>query len=486
MPILCNLLPFTYPTMPRFISNFIEKCRYAHAHPVEGGYRHALKLIVPLVLGNSAFTIMQFSDRILLSRHSSLSIQAALPAGMLSFTLISFFSAIAGYSSTFVAQYHGAKDDVSCVRSAMSGLWLSLIFTPIFLAMIPAIDICLSIAGHPEALREQECIYAFWMLLGGFPMTVQWVFNGYLVSRNRVIANTVMTVFGCALNILLDVLLIFGYWGFPAWGLRGAAIATFASQMITMSAQGLLLVPDIRRVGFHNVIAPDWHLIWRMIRFGAPSGVQMLFDAGSYSFFTILTARLDALSLATSNIAFSINSLAISPLIGFGTAASTLVGQFQGEGNSKLAMRSGWRCMHLAWAYMFICALVFVFFPEQLLVMFRSPDAEYTVEEMLGLGRILLWMMAGWGMFDAMNAIFMGTLKGAGDTFFVMLNLTLLAWLFWIPLELLIINVFELGIVAAWFGQVAYLVILSLIHLWRWCSGRWAKIDLIEKRADAP
>lgn len=472
--------------MKRLFSRFIEKCRYARAHPAEGGYRHALKLIMPLVLGNSAFTVMQFCDRILLSRHSSLSIQAALPAGMLSFTLVGFFAAIAGYSATFVAQYHGAKDDVSCVRSAMSGLWMSLLFTPVFLALIPASDFCLALAGHPEALREQEGIYSFWMLLGGIPLTVGWVLNGYLVSRNRVVANTVITVFGCALNILLDALLIFGYWGFPAWGLRGAAIATFASQSIATFAQGLLLLPDIRRVGLRNVAAPDWRLIWRMIRYGAPSGLQMLFDAGSYSFFTILTARLDALSLATSNIAFSINSLAISPLIGFGTAAQTLVGQFQGEGNSRLAMRCGWRCMHLAWGYMLICAIVFIVFPEQLLVMFRSPDAEYTVAEMLGLGRILLLFMAGWGMFDAMNAIFMGTLKGAGDTMFVMLAITLLAWLFWIPMEILIISVFGLGIVAAWVGQAAYLVILSLVYLWRWCGGRWMKIDLIERRADAP
>ena len=80
----------------------------ASQNPAPGGYREMLRVAYPLVLSMGTFTIMQFCDRIFLAHYSSTSIQAALPAGILSFTLICFFHALAGYSGTFVAQYHGA------------------------------------------------------------------------------------------------------------------------------------------------------------------------------------------------------------------------------------------------------------------------------------------------------------------------------------------------------------------------------------------
>ena len=477
--------------MTTAISRFIEKCRYAHAHPVEGGYRHALKLVVPMVLANSVLVVMQFTDRILLSRYSSLSIQAAVPSGMLSFTLISFFSAIAGYSSTFVAQYHGAKDAKSSVKSCVSGLWIALACIPIFIAMIPFCDAILGSFGHAPELLEQERIYSFWMVLSGFLMTTHWVMGGYLTSRDRVLAGTLVSVAGCIVNIALDWVMIFGFGGFPAMGLRGAAIATFASSVFGTLALLAMILPDIVKAGARDVLAPDFSLIWRIIRFGIPSGLHTVFDAGSYSLFTLLTARLSPLELATSNIAFSINCLAISPLIGFGSAAGILVGQFQGAGRGDLAKRSGWRCLHLAWIYMAACAVLFICFPGELLACFRSADAPYTVDQMLRLGRLLLLMMAGWGMFDTMNAVFIGALKGAGDTPFVMLTISLLAWFFWIPAELLALNVPPLAfhpraflgyfIIDAWVVQVIYLITLAFFFLVRWCRGRWMKIDLIDK-----
>ena len=85
--------------------------RTARQKPADdGGYRHVLRLVVPMVLSNAAFTVMQFTDRILVARHGTEDIQAAMPAGILTFCLLSLFAATAGYAGTFVAQFHGAGD----------------------------------------------------------------------------------------------------------------------------------------------------------------------------------------------------------------------------------------------------------------------------------------------------------------------------------------------------------------------------------------
>ena len=449
--------------------------------PADGGYRHVLRIVLPMVMSNAAFTVMQFTDRVLLSRYASEAIQAAMPAGMLSFTMMCFFATVAGYSGTFVAQYHGAGDARACVRACMAGLFLAFAALPACLLLIPICSWLVRIAGHAPAIQALENEYTFWMLLGGVPMAMHWVLGGYLTGRNHVVINAVVTIVGCAANIVLDIALIFGRWGFPALGLRGAGIATFASSVF---GSGLLLAVvlldrDVRSTPWRERMRPGMALVRRIVRFGVPAGIQNLFDVGSFTFFVMLTGRLDALSLATSNIAFSINNLAISPLFGFGNAASVLVGQFQGAGQPTLARKAGWHCLHLAWVYMAAIAAVFLIFPVELLELFRSADAEYTVAQMTDLGRKLLFLMAVWGMFDTMNVLLMGALKGAGDTHFVMLTLTLGGWLVWIPSELVILNGLGLGILGAWTDQLVYIVLLSLVFLARWVRGRWAEIRMI-------
>ena len=449
--------------------------------PADGGYRHVFRIVLPMVLSNAAFTIMQFTDRMLLSRYSSDAIQAAMPAGVLSFTLMCFFATIAGYSGTFVAQYNGAGDSRACVRSCMAGLFLAFASLPACLLMIPLCAWLVRIAGHAPAIQALEHEYTFWMLLGGVPMAMHWVLGGYLAGKNRVIVNAVVTLLGCVANIVLDIALIFGLWGFPRWGLRGAGVATFASSVF---GSGLLLAVvlldrDVRTTPWRERLRPGMALVQRVIRFGFPAGIQNLFDVGSFAFFVMLIGRLEPLSLATSNIAFSINNLAISPLFGFGNAAAVLVGQFQGAGQPRLARKAGWRCMHLAWAYMAVIAILFLVFPVELLTLFRSADAEYTVAQMTDLGRKMLFLMAVWGMFDTMNVLLMGALKGAGDTRFVMLALTLGGWLVWIPSELIVMNVLHLGILGAWTDQLVYIVLLSLVFLARWMRGRWMDIKMI-------
>lgn len=447
----------------------------------QGGYRHVLKLVIPMVLSNAAFTVMEFTDRVLLARYSSEAIQASLPAGVLSFTLISFFAAIAGYSSTFVSQYYGAKDEKGAAKSCMTGVLLSVIAGPVFLLMIPLSSWIMAVSGHTGALLAAEKQYAFWLILAGTPLALHWTLSGYLTGRSRVVANTIVSVACCVINIGLDIVLIFGYCGFPRMGIEGAAIATFASQVIGIFILLGAIFTDriVRALPWKEIVKPDWYLFRRIVHFGFPAGIQVLFDAGSFTFFSLLVAKYDALSLAASNIAFSINHLAISPIMGFGNAAAVIVGQFQGAGQSDLARKSCWRCQYLAWGYMLAIGAMFLAFPTQLLEIFQSPDSPYTTAELISLGRVLLVILAAWGMFDTLSAVLGGGLRGAGDTHYVMKVILGCNWLFWIPLELIIICVLHLGIIHAWIGMLVFIILFAVAIFWRWQNGKWADIKVV-------
>ena len=447
----------------------------------DGGYRHVLRLVVPMVLSNAAFTVMQFTDRILVARYGSAEIQAATPAGTLTFCLVSLFAATAGYAGTFVAQYHGAGDRRAGIRSCAAGVWLVLLALPGFALLFPLCSWILSLAARDAALLALETRYAFWMLLGGPLVALHWVLSGYLTGRNRVVANAVVTAAGCAVNVGLDFWLIFGGAGLPALGLAGAGIATFVSVALQVAVLAAIALceRDVRAMPRREWLAPDWALVRRIVRFGSPAGVQLCFDMASFVVFILLTARLDELSLTTSNVAFSINNLAFSPLMGFGGAATILAGQFQGAGKPHLARASVLRCLRLAWAYMALCAAVFLAFPGPLLAAFRSPDAAYAPADMVGLGRILLALLAAWGLFDTVNLVCLGALKGAGDTRFAMAWLLGTEWLLFVPACLVCFFVFDGGIVPLWIVQLVYIVLLAAGLLVRWHRGKWMRIKLI-------
>ena len=447
----------------------------------DGGYRHVMRLVVPMVLSNAAFTVMQVTDRVLVARFSSEAIQAAMPAGILTFAMMSLLAATAGYAGTFVAQYHGAGDRRATIRSCVAGVHLAILMLPLFALMLPLCSAILRFSARDAALFALEDRYAFWMLLGAPLVALHWVLSGYLTGRNRVVANALVTAAGCAGNVALDAWLIFGGLGVGALGLEGAGIATFASVAMqdAILAAVILAEREVRAMPVRELLRPDWALVRRIVRFGLPAGVQLSFDMAGFSIFILLTGRLDDLSLATSNIAFSINNLAFSPLMGFSNVAAILAGQFQGARKPRLAQDSVMRCLRLAWAYMAICAAVFLLLPETLLGAFRSPDAPYTASQMAALGRTLLATLAAWGMFDTVNVVFLGALKGAGDTRFAMAWLLGTEWALFVPAVLIAMIALDGGIVAAWWIQLLYIVLLSSGLYVRWRRGKWTSIRLV-------
>ena len=110
--------------------------------------------------------------------------------------------------------------------------------------------------------------------------------------------------------------------------------------------------------------------------------------------------------------------------------------------------------------------------------LFQSQAASYTVEQRVRAGKPMMLMMAIWGMFDTVNIVLSGALKGAGDTRFVMVYMLILGWLVWLPGEWLIFHR-QAGIIPAWIWLTVYVLILAVGFWWRWQSGRWQKVDMI-------
>jgi multidrug resistance protein, MATE family len=447
------------------------------------------RVAAPIIVTMASFTMMQFFDRVFLARYGSVELRAALPAGILAFTLTSFFQTLAGYAGTFVAQYHGAGRKKECGQATAQGIWLGLLTWPLGLALIPVGFWLLSVAGHPADVLVAEKTYMGILMTGCGFWAVTNAVSGFFSGRGDTSTPMRASLVANLANIVLDYAMIFGHWGFPEWGIAGAAVATVISSLLGLA----ILLVSYSRKRFREEYEIwkgrrlDWHLMGPLLRFGTPAALQTLQDVGSFAFFVVLLGRLPAADMAASNIAFSINNVAFMPLLGMGMAATILVGQYQGARDSATAERAGFTAMKMAWAYMGVVALTFLLFPRPYFSLFTGDSAGMVaMDDVLGKGRWLLVMMSLWGMLDAISLVFGGALKGAGDTRYVLIYTALATWLVWISGEAVLILWLGAGLLASWLWMTGFIFLLAGGFWIRFRHGRWKAIEMIHPETPEP
>jgi MATE family multidrug resistance protein len=334
--------------------------------PVPGGYRELWRIAYPLVLSTAGMTINQFVDRIMLGRHAMVDIQAALPAGIMSFTLVCGFMALCGYVNTFVAQHHGAGQPRECARMTAQGVFLALLSWPVMLAFIPLGEWLLNLSQHPPQVLQAELAYFRPLMWGSLAVPLGAAISSFYTGRGDTLRNMLCMLAGNVVNIALDYAWIFGRWGFPEWGIAGAAWATVIASFIPPLLLFAHYFGSARLRAAFGTVATfrfDRPLTLRLLRFGTPAAAHFILDVGGFTFFVLLLGRLGGVELAASNIAFSINHLSFMPLVGLGIAVSTVVGQYQGRGDSATATRAGWTGMKMGWIYAIGVGILFVIFP---------------------------------------------------------------------------------------------------------------------------
>ncbi len=457
--------------------------RRAPSSPTPGSFRELLPLAAPLILSTASHALMQFADRMMLSRHDLVEIQAALPAGLLAFTLTSFFFATTGFVNTFVAQYHGANDLRSAARITTQGIILALSVWPLIMGLILPGRLILEWSGHPPNVLAAEKTYFEPLMLGSLAIPLGAAISGYYTGRGWTGLNMAAMIAGNVVNIVLDYAWIFGRWGFPEWGIRGAAWATVIAGFIPpLFLLAHYFSPSMRRAAWTLAeLRWDGALLRRLLRFGMPAGFHYLLDTAGFTLFVLILGRMGEAPLAASNIAFSINHLSFMPVVGLGIAASILVGHYQGRGDSVTAEKAAWTTMKAGWIYMGAMAILFLAIPGPLFRLFIAGHNPESMENILRYARPMMAMCAIWGFLDAVNIIFAGALKGAGDTAFVMLWSVVMCWGVWLVGEWVLIVHLGAGVVAAWIWLTVYIIVLGLGFMVRVRSGRWKTIQVIER-----
>lgn len=447
-----------------------------------GGYKAVLQMALPLVMSTGSWTVQHFVDRMFLCWYSPDAMAASLPAGLLSFTFISFFIGTASYVSTFVAQYVGAKREERVGASFWQGVWFALgaaLFLPLMGWLAgPLIDW----GGHAEPVRTMEHSYfRILMIAGGFHVLAAATSSLY-TGLGRTWPVMWVHIIAMLVNLVVDYALIFGNWGFPEWGIAGAAWATnIAHTLAALIFVALIFLgPFRKRFNLLGAFRPDKELFRRLMRYGLPSGFQFMLDMVNFTIFVFLIGRIGPTALAATNLAFQVNLLAFMPMIGFGIATTTLVGQALGADNPALARRSTWSTLHLTLAYMGPIAVLYVATPDIFILPFAANSDPAIFPELREMAKNILIFVAIYCVFDTLIIVFSSAIKGAGDTRFVMIVMTVAAFFLMVLPTWVACIVMGRDIYTAWFFLTGFIITVGTIFLLRFLQGKWEKMRVIE------
>jgi MATE family multidrug resistance protein len=450
------------------------------------GGREVMRVALPLVVSSLSWTVMTFVDRMMLNWASGTAMAAAFTASMAWFTFLCFPLGVCSYANTFVAQYDGARQPERIGLVVWQTVWIGIAFGGLIVAAIPLAPRVFALAEHGPEAYAYEVQYFQILCWAGPAMLIAQAGAAFYSGRGETWVVMIVDAGAALLNLALDYCWIFGYYGFPEWGLAGAAWATVVASW--MKAVVYMILPLQRkhrlRFGTCTGLRFDPALLRRILHFGGPSGFQMLLDVTGFTVFVMLVAQLGDLESQASSMAFSISSLAFMPIYGLHLAASVLVGERLGENRDDLAARATYTTLHLSLMYMLAISLLYVlvpglflggFFPE-----WTSATAQQaSVEKMAAL---LLQFVAAYNLLDATQMVFVGALKGAGDTRFLLRVSLVLASLL-AAFSYLSVEVWELNVFGCWSLIVVWCWLAAAIYLVRFLRGKWRRMRVIEQPA---
>jgi multidrug resistance protein, MATE family len=448
-----------------------------------GGGRDVLAVAAPLVVSSLSWTIMTFVDRMFLNWVSSTAMAGAFSASMAWFAISCLPLGVCSYANTFVAQYDGAGRQKQVGLVIWQTVWIALGFSVAFLLARRLAPWLFGLAGHESQTFEYEVQYFQIMCFGGPALLVAQAASAFFSGRGQ--TWVVMIVDGAAatLNLVLAYCWIFGHFGFPEWGVAGAAWAT----VLSMWAKALvyLLLPLQRRYrerfGTISGLRCDLDFMRRMLYYGGPSGFQMLLDVAGFTVFVLLVDRLGGTQAAATSMAFSISSLAFMPIYGLHLAASVLVGERLGADRDDLAARATYTTLELALAYMLAISLLYVVAPGIFLRGFFPGGTATTGQaEVEHMAAMLLQFVAAYNLLDATQMVFVGALKGAGDTRFL-LRVSLVLAILLATFSLLSVEVWQLDVFGCWTLVVFWCLIAAVTYVLRFRQGKWRVLRVIER-----
>lgn len=464
-------------------NKFIQRIRSAINNKAQpGSMRETILIALPMIASSACDTMMIFIDRLFLAKVGTHQMNAAMLGGMTAFLMSTFFVGLLGYSTAIVAQYYGSRHKEKCSIAIFQAILMALASYPIILLLKPVTFIIfdkLHLAPEQTILqKEYASILITFTFIGLLRQVITCFFSG--IGKTKFIMFS--TFIAMLVNITLNYILIFGKFGVPAMGIKGAAygtvIGTAASTIILFAVY--LSKHNVKEYSIMKSFKINRKIALKHLRFGYPAGLEFMLNFAAFNAMLMCFHADSPLTATAITITFNWDLVSFVPLIGVEIAVTSLVGRYMGAGRVDYAHKATMSALKLGWIYSSMILILFLTMSNELAELFRPAENAELFMQAQPIAAKMIKLASFYVMVEAAILAYSGALRGAGDTFWTMCISVGIHWLL-IAVTLIAFKVFNATAVQAWLAVIVVFMLFGLAFFLRYRTGKWKKIQVIDR-----
>jgi MATE family multidrug resistance protein len=441
--------------------------------------RPLIALATPIAFSHMANAFMQLVDTYFVGKISPEALGGvSLGSGIFSILMMVGIGVLLGLDYR-ISHAYGAKKYDDCQKYLVHGFYLAVFFALPLIAILYGVSYHFQDLGIQAAVAVQAGDYTRTLAISMLPFLLFSACRQYLQATGTAGPILAIYIFANFINALGNWVFIEGHWGVPAMGVAGSGVSTTVARTLMFAMilgytlwRNRRLDFSMRRAGLKFEQAIAKHLLG----LGLPASGQLILEIGVFVAATFLIGRLGPIALAAHQIVLQIAGFTFMMPMGISAAAAVVVGQQLGAGSPKNAIRQGWLAIGLGAVIMAVSAITLFAFNHIILGIFTSS------EEVLTIARNLLLLATFFQIFDGIQVVAIGTLRGAASTRASMISNLVGHWFIGLPIGAFLCFKMGWGAAGIWTGLTTGLAVVSVVLLVVW-KKKTTELSLLEEAA---
>ncbi|NLA39314.1 MAG: MATE family efflux transporter [Methanomicrobiales archaeon] len=436
-------------------------------------FRGLVTIAAPIVVGNVLQSGLELVDLFFVGRLGSEAIAGVAMGSSIIMVLMTVIVGIVTANTAFVSRHYGAKDTDMVAKGVWHTLVLGLLFSFVLsiVGILYSEDMLLFLGAEP-VVAAYGAAYLVVLFAGIATLVELWVINSSFQSCGDAVTPMLLVVLANILNIVLDPLLIFGYWIFPVCGVAGAAYATIISRSVAFTIAFALLLSGRTPIPFSLRTKFEFGLAWRLVRIAVPNSVQSGLRNVTFLAMMAIVAVFGTAALSAYGIVGRLETVAIMPVLGVATATAVVVGQNLGAEKPERAEAGVKLSALMNGGFMAVMGAIFYIAAPAIVEIFDPSGASTAI------GVSYMRTVAPFYVAMAVAIILAFALNGAGDTKKPMYATLFSMVLIQIPLAYILPDLLGIGIEGVWLAVICGITLQlgMLFTLYRRGSWKMATI----------
>jgi multidrug resistance protein, MATE family len=426
--------------------------------PPRDELRSLIRLALPIVAVQVGLMMMGVVDTLMVGRVSAAALAAVALGNIYFFSVAIFGMGILFALDPIISQAVGARDDPAIARGLQRGLLLALVLAVLSLLPLLAVEPLIVLLRQPPDVVPMAAGYVHAATPGILAFLAFVVLRQTLQAMDLVRPIVLTILLANVVNVILNWVLVFGRLGFPALGPVGTGWASTLSRWTMLIALVVLTLPHLKpylKPAGRAVLRP--RPLVRMLRLGLPVGAQLELEVGAFAVVAFVMGWIGTVEMAGHQVAINLASLTFMVPVGISQAASVRVGQAIGRSAPRSARSASSAALLSGGAFMSLTAAAFLLVPGALAGLYTGDPA------VLLIATALIPVAGVFQVFDGVQVVAAGVLRGVGDTTAPFIANLVAFWAIGMPVGLYLCFRTPMGAVGLWWGLVLALALVAFV-----------------------